>query len=109
METKELRAAVAQSKTAGGRARFSPLLKRDLVRVSRQMRAAGQTHLSIAEALGISTQSVARFVNAPVDRERLRPVTTLDVRPGRVLRTPEGFEAKGLSVEEMASLVRALR
>ncbi|MEM9864871.1 MAG: helix-turn-helix domain-containing protein [Myxococcota bacterium] len=104
---KELREAVEQARAGKRRGRFTKELKGQLQRAMKKLHSSGVTHGAIATTLGVSTQTVQRYLKR--DEVVVRPVRVTALSEPRVLRTPDGYEASGLDVDEMARLIRALR
>lgn len=94
-------------------ARIPPALRAAIAAYTRDERAAGASCGAMAERLGVSSESVRRWVGTRPGRDGmgggLVPVHVV-AEAGRPLtvRSPTGYRVEGLSVEETAELLRRL-
>lgn len=107
----------------GRRRRFETGLRRELVAAVDAMKLQGMTAIAIGEALGISRETVRRFVDETsrgsgallavrVKRERspsVRPHAPRATNGPLVMHGPGGMRIEGLELDEVAALWRQLR
>ena len=110
MNTKKLRAEIQRITRPDGRRHFSKELRAKVKAAVFTLKKSGASQVKIAEALTISEMTVGRYLrDDPPKRTPVRPVSVA-VRTARTSKvtTPSGFEIEGLSVEEIAALIRSL-
>jgi hypothetical protein len=91
--------------------RYSAKLHQEAVAYVRLRRARGESLASSAQALGVSVENLHRWMKNAEPCEFRTVAVVPEARESRgsfVLTTPQGFRVEGLSVEELASLIRAL-
>lgn len=116
MELRALREAARSS-----RGRFSSELREQLIAATHQLYASGETMASVGELIGISQQTVSRYLDEVPTVEAslstveapspVREVVISDdvvAAPSKTVRTPSGFVVEGLTTDEAVMLVRAL-
>jgi len=104
--------ARAENRGRSGRAlRYSEGLHKEAVRYARRRQSQGESVASSARALGVSVENLHRWMKESGE-SGFRTVTVApesrESRGSVVLTTPQGFRVEGLSVEELAALIRAL-
>lgn len=104
----------ARRENAGRRGtakRYSAELHREAVLYAWARREAGESLSSSARALGLPAENLSRWMKES-ERRGFRAVTVVPEAGGAegsgILTTPQGFRVEGLSVEELAALLRAL-
>jgi hypothetical protein len=100
-------------------ARYPRELRREIGRLARQAHASGMSFAALARSLGVAPTWVLRARQADVRRPggasgAVRPVVVTPIEPpppassATVVTLPSGTRIEGLSVPEIAALVRAL-
>jgi transposase-like protein len=100
----------------GSRPHLGASAKQQMLNRSREMRELGQSRAKIALELGVSEQSLRRWTaqsEGSSSKQALLPVAMVESpsrpnRSGVVMRLGEGREIHGLSVEELARLLKLL-
>jgi transposase-like protein len=118
-ELSELRRALADQGPRGPGRRVPRLLRERVLVATRQGRAGGASVAKLAEALGLSVETLRRWLDRDVDGQpraghpRPMPVAVIgdaaQSRGALSLVTPSGFRVEGLSVETAAELLTRLR
>lgn len=118
-ELSELRRALADQGPRGPGRRVPRLLRERVVAAVQRRREDGVSVAKLAEALGLSVETLRRWLDTAVEgqpsagRPRPMPVALIggaDQRSGALsLVTPTGFRVEGLSVETAAELLARLR
>ena len=94
-------------------ARVPPALRAAIAAYAREERGGGASCGAIAERLGVSAESIRRWVRTRLARDGMAgglvPVHVVAeaVRPLTVW-SPSGYRVEGLSIEETAELLRRL-
>ena len=104
------RRLVEQREEQGSRLRYSAEVKRDAIAVLALARQRGRTTSSVAQALGVSVESLRRWVTGEAEPAGFRPVR---VQPHGGAATvsvvsPGGFRIEGLDLAAAASVLRLL-
>ena len=125
MDIEELRIAVeATGPRVPGR-RFSPELRRELIRATHRLWASGEALADIADVLGIHLATATRYLDIAVEDDGEQdemvaelpasglvpleiPLTEFGTASVRVT-TPGGFMVDGLDLDAATALIRALR
>ena len=105
---KALSEAVAAGRSPGGRLRAAA--RAEVVGLIEQALREGATYVAIAEMLGVSEQTVARWRTQSADTE-LAPVRVVGaLSPSRsvMVHGPGGVRIEGLSLDEVAALLGRL-
>ncbi len=118
-ELSELRRALADQGPRGPGRRVPRLLRERVLVATRQRRAGGASVATLAEALGLSVETLRRWLGTDVEGQpraghpRPMPVAVIgdaaQSRGALSLVTPSGFRVEGLSVETAAELLARLR
>jgi transposase-like protein len=104
---KSLRAAVVAGRAASGRLRSSARV--EVGRLIADAHESGLSYTAIASALGVTDQTLKRW-RAPA-RSTLAAVRIVDApAPARALMVhgPSGLRIEGMSLDELAELLRRL-
>jgi len=107
---RELREALEAG--PAGRHGFPVAVRKRAAAWARRRRAAGEPLVAVARRLGVSHETLRRWLRQGAGR--LRPVSvaeevaTSHVSGGLVVRMPNGVTVEGLSVEEVVAVLRAL-
>lgn len=112
METKHLRREVERLGAPVRGRRFPEDLKRRLVAAVSQLRGQGLGWIAIGDALGIAGETARRWHDQAPSAAAIVPVEVVDdeeVFEGVAVVSPEGYRVEGLTVQEAAALLRALR
>jgi len=108
MDTKALRREVRKSGPARRGRRFPEDLRQRVSAAVRQLREEGAGYVEIGQALGISAETARRMLSERA-RTQLVPVHVVAApQPTLVLTGPHGVRVEGLSVEQVALVLRAL-
>ena len=114
-DVKWLRAQVAQRGPRRRGARVAPAVRAAIATYARQALARGATLGTIAAALDVAPESIRRWTQrgAPPHRpSRLLPVVLAPApsahASGVTVTAPGGYRVDGLTVPEVATLLRAL-
>lgn len=96
-----------------GRRGFPASVRRRAAAWARKQRAAGEPMLAVASRLGVSHETLRRWMKDGVSTFRrvnvATPSTPTAPRGGGVtVRLPSGLAVEGLSVEELVVVIRAL-
>ena len=100
-------------------ARYPRELRREIGRLAGQAQASGMSFAALARRLGVAPTLVLRARQAEVRRSgrasgTVRPVVVTPIEPpppapvATIVTLPSGTRVEGLSVPEIAALVRAL-
>ena len=95
-------------------ARVPPALRAAIAAYAREERGGGASCGAIAERLGVSAESIRRWVRTRLARDGMAgglvPVHVVAEAGVKTLtvRSPTGYRVEGLSVEETAALLRRL-
>ena len=119
MESKleSLGQAVRAHRADGGGLRLPPQLRDRIITAARQARSAGKSMNAIAALVGVSSQSIMRWLRpagSPTG-PRLVPVRLAAARPSGpdastlTLISPTGWKIFGLDVSQAAALLRAVQ
>ncbi|MCK6574596.1 helix-turn-helix domain-containing protein [Myxococcota bacterium] len=118
-ELSELRRALADQGPRGPGRRVPCLLRERVVAAVRRRREDGVSVAKLAEALGLSVETLRRWLDAAVEGQRsagrARPMPVAVIggaaqgRGALSLVTPTGFRVEGLSVDTAAELLARLR
>lgn len=117
-ELSELRRALADQGPRGPGRRVPRLLRERVLAATRQRRAGGASVAELAEAVGLSVETLRRWLDSDVEEARAghpRPMPVAVIggaaqsRGALSLVTPSGFRVEGLSVETAAELLARLR
>ena len=116
-EAEELRADIARAQGRGKLARYEPELRERISRLAAERRGRGEPAWAVAADLGLSYQTLRRWARASggvrAPPGTFRPVALAEeadggARQSFVLHGPAGVSVTGLSVSELASLLRSL-
>jgi hypothetical protein len=107
-----LRRELAQHEGGRGK-RYEPELRARLITWLARRRKAGMSLAAVASELSLPMNTVARWASAAKQSTALVPVTVVEepVASPSTIRvvSPEGFIVEGLTLQEIAVLLRALR
>lgn len=107
-EIHRLRLALGRLERGRGK-RYSAELKQRVAAAAIELRRKGQGWQSIGRLLGIPHETVRRFADG-AGRAAFVPVVVAEPKSsGLTLVTPEGVRVEGLSVAEVAEILRRLR
>lgn len=113
-ETEEgasLRALLNECRDGLGRARPTSALKSRVSAYVQSRRRSGATLESLSSELGICAGSVVRWMGSPKTARRRRRMVPVEVRAARskvVVHGAHGVRVEGLSLDELATLLRSL-
>ena len=116
-EALELRAAIAGVQSGSGAPRYGLELRERAVKLLVQRQKRGETSWTVSAELGLPWQTLRRWeASASAEgktRSPFRPVAVVasnaaKAGPGLVLRWPSGVSVTGLTVEELALLLKSL-
>jgi hypothetical protein len=114
MGLKQLRREVERLGAPRPGRRFPEDLKQRLVAAMLELREEGFGWLAIGDALGITGETARRW-HGGIERRREPRMVPVEVEAdddeteGVVLVSPSGYRLEGLTVDEAAELLRALR
>lgn len=113
-KAKELSAQVAAEQTAAGFTRYSQALREALVVGVLSARESGTSVSSFAKSTGVSAPSLYGWLRGRQSFVRVRTQGLIAARPAptatlTVVDQASGVRVKGCTVEQAASLMRALR
>lgn len=115
-ELSELRRAVSDAGPRGPGRRLPIRLQARLVEVIRRRHARGESLRQLAEALGLTAETLRRWLAAAPSTAPavVRPLPVAVVEPiaaaaALALVTPDGFRFEGLTVASAAELLARLR
>lgn len=107
-EVRRLRAALAALPHGHGR-RYSTAFQARIADITTRLRSAGMGWQRIGEVLGIPHETVRRFARATGIRAFRPVVVETEPSPAGVLVAPSGHRVEGLSVADLATLLRHLQ
>lgn len=96
---------------AGRGKRYSAALKARVIAIVMELRRDGRSLTEAAAELGLRPHTVQRWCgDGAVGCARMRRVELVAERPSRTLAivSPTGFRVDGITIEEVAALMRAL-
>lgn len=101
----DLAREVAAHRSGGGNRHLPPALRERIAVVARQARAAGRSAQSIADAIGVSSQSILRWTEATA----MVPVRVHAQASSQLtLVSPAGWRITGLDLPTLARLLPTL-
>lgn len=111
-----LRGEIASAQGAGRLPRYGRAVRERAVRLLAELQRRGETTWTVSAELGLSWQTLRRWeLAAAAGRESgaaFRPVAVTEeqpvAKPGFVLSGPGGVSVTGLTVTELAALLRSL-
>ncbi len=108
MTTDELKKTIANLSAVKQRRRYDAALRAEVIRYARRAHGAGQSWRAICEDLDLGEPTLARFLDeAPGFAEvKIAAAEVSAPKAGFTVRGPAGLVVEGLSLLELADLVR---